>query len=161
MIPFRSCFKGFSVITYTYVTCLKVAILCVFALCDLIAFMAHWSIAYSERCQTSTMELLAKTVTSKEITSLLRRLKGFSIRLCWMWGKLLCQFFIYIAVATKSFSGKQKCVKFWETLIKNDKYKQKIWKILVENHFCGKVADSQPAIFCKPAKWTPFQISFS
>ena len=44
LIPFRSCFKGFSVIKYTYVHGLKVAILCVFALCDLIAFMAHWAI---------------------------------------------------------------------------------------------------------------------
>ena len=89
MIPFKSCFKGFPVIKYTYVPCfnvsavclyvpcLKVSMLCVFALCGLIVFMVHWAIAYSEPCQTSKMEIFAKIVTSKELTSLLRRLKGF------------------------------------------------------------------------------------
>ena len=32
LIPFKSCFKGFPVIKYTYVPCLEVAMLCVFAL---------------------------------------------------------------------------------------------------------------------------------
>ena len=41
LIPFKSCFKSFPVIKYTYVPCLKVAMLCVFALCGLIAFMVH------------------------------------------------------------------------------------------------------------------------
>ena len=77
MIPFKSCFKGFPVINYTYVPCLKVAMLCVFALCDLIVFMVHWAIGYSEPCQTSKMEIFAKIVTSKKVTSLLRRFKGF------------------------------------------------------------------------------------
>ena len=76
-ISVKSCFKGFSVIKDTYVPCLKVAMLCVFALCDLIIFMVHWAIAYSEPCQTSWMELFAKIVTSKAITSLLRHLEEF------------------------------------------------------------------------------------
>ena len=77
LIPFKSYFKSFPVIKYTNVPCLKVAILCVFALCDLIVFMVHWAITYSEPCHTSKMELFAKIVTSKEVTSLLRPLKGF------------------------------------------------------------------------------------
>ena len=82
LIPFKSCCKGFPVIKYTYVPCLKVAMLCVFAFCGLTVFMVHLAIAYSEPCQTSKMGLFAKIVTSKELTSLLRRLKGFWIRLC-------------------------------------------------------------------------------
>ena len=77
LIPFKGCFKGFPVIKYTYVSCLKVVMLCVFALCGLIFFMFHWAIAYSEPCQTSKFELSAKIVTFKVLTSLLRRLKGF------------------------------------------------------------------------------------
>ena len=77
LIPFKSCFKGFPAIKYTHVPCLKVAMLCVFALCDSIVFMVHWEIAYSEPCQTSKMEFFAKIVTSKDVTSLFRRLKGF------------------------------------------------------------------------------------
>ena len=77
LIPFKSCFKAFPVIKYTYVPCLKVAMLCVVALSGLIVFMVHWAIAYSEPCQTSKVKLFAKIVTSKEVTSLLRRLKGF------------------------------------------------------------------------------------
>ena len=78
-ISFRSkgCFIGFPVIKYTYVPCFKVALLCLFALCGLIVFMVYQPIAYSEPCQTYKMELLAKMVTSKELTSLIRRLKGF------------------------------------------------------------------------------------
>ena len=76
-ILFKSCFKGFPVIKYTYVPCLKVVILCVFAICDLIVFMVHCTIAYSKPCQTSKMELFAKIVSSKEIASLPRRLKEF------------------------------------------------------------------------------------
>ena len=64
LIPFKSCFKGFPVIKYTYVPYLKVALLCLFALCGLIVFMVHWTTAYSEPCQTSKMELFAKIVTS-------------------------------------------------------------------------------------------------
>ena len=59
-IPFKSCFKGFPVIKYTYVPCLKVAMFCVFALCGLIVFMVQWAIAYSELCQTSKMDILRK-----------------------------------------------------------------------------------------------------
>ena len=77
LIPFKCCFKGFPVIKYTYVPCLKVTMLCVFALCGLIVFMFHWTMAYSDPCQTSKMELFAKIVTSKEVTSLLRRLREF------------------------------------------------------------------------------------
>ena len=33
LILFKSCFKGFPVIKYTYLRCLKVAMLCIFALC--------------------------------------------------------------------------------------------------------------------------------
>ena len=33
LILFKNCFKVFPVIKYTYVPCLKVAMLCVFALC--------------------------------------------------------------------------------------------------------------------------------
>ena len=84
LIPFKSCYKGFPVIMYTYVPCLKFAMLCVFAFCGLIVFMAQWAIAYSDFCQTSKMELFVKIVTSKEVTFLLRRLKGFWICLCWI-----------------------------------------------------------------------------
>ena len=77
LIPFKSCFKGLPVIKYTYVPCLKVTMLCVFALCGLIVFVVHWAIAHSEPCQTSMMELFAKIVSSKEVTSWLIRLKGF------------------------------------------------------------------------------------
>ena len=45
LIPFKSCFNGFPVIKYTYVPCLKVTMLCVFALCGLIVFMVHWGVA--------------------------------------------------------------------------------------------------------------------
>ena len=46
LIPFiwfryKGCFEDFSVIKYTYVSCLKVAMLCVFVLCGLIVFMVH------------------------------------------------------------------------------------------------------------------------
>ena len=98
LIPFKSCFKVFPVIKYTYAPCLKVAMLCIFALCGLIVFMVPWAIAYSEPCHTSKMELFAKIVTSNKVTSLLRCLKGFWIRNCWMKSKLLCQFLVYIAV---------------------------------------------------------------
>ena len=33
LISFKNCFKVFPVIMYTYVSCLKVAMLCDFALC--------------------------------------------------------------------------------------------------------------------------------
>ena len=69
LILFKSCFKGFPVIKYTYVPCLKAVMLPVFDLYDLIVFMVHWAKAYSEPCQTSKMELFAKIVTSKEVTS--------------------------------------------------------------------------------------------
>ena len=82
VIPFKSCFKGFPVIKYTYVPCLKVAMLRVFDLRGLIVFMINWEIAYSETCQTFEIEPFAKIVTSKEVTSLLRRLTGLWIRLC-------------------------------------------------------------------------------
>ena len=58
-------FKFSKVFKYTYVTCLKVAMLCVFALCGLIVFKVYWAIAYSEPCQTSKIELFAKILTSK------------------------------------------------------------------------------------------------
>ena len=77
LIPFKSCFKGLPVIKYIYVPYVKVTMLCVFALRGLIVFMVHWAIAYSEPCQTSIMELFAKRVSSKEVTSWLIRLKGF------------------------------------------------------------------------------------
>ena len=32
LIPFKSCYKGFPVIKYTYVPCLKVTMLCLFLL---------------------------------------------------------------------------------------------------------------------------------
>ena len=73
LLQFKGCFKVFPVIKYTYVPCLKIAMLCVFAFCSLIAFMVHWAIAYPEPCQTSKMGLFVKIVTSKEVTSLLRR----------------------------------------------------------------------------------------
>ena len=41
MIPFKSCFKGFPVIKYTYVPCFKVTMLRDFALCRLIVFMVY------------------------------------------------------------------------------------------------------------------------
>ena len=78
LFPFKSYFKGFSVIKYTYVPCVKVAMLCAFALCGLIVIMVHWAIAYSEaNLQTSKMKLFAKITISKEVTTLLRCLKGF------------------------------------------------------------------------------------
>ena len=55
LIPFKSCFKYFPVIKYTYVPGLKVVMLCVFALYVLIVFMVHWAKAFSEHCQTSKM----------------------------------------------------------------------------------------------------------
>ena len=39
LTPFKSCFKGFLVTKYTYVPCLKIPMLCVFASCGLIVFM--------------------------------------------------------------------------------------------------------------------------
>ena len=77
-------------------------VLCVFALCDLIVFMVYWAIAYSEPCETSKMELFVKLVTSKEVTFLFRRLKGFWKCLCRVQCKLLCQFLVYIAVYFRS-----------------------------------------------------------
>ena len=53
LIEFESCFKGFPVIKYTYVPCLKIAMLCVIALCGLIVFMVHCARAYSEPCQSN------------------------------------------------------------------------------------------------------------
>ena len=64
-------------IKYTYVPCFIVAMLCVFALYGLIVFMVYWTIAYSEPCQISKMKLFVKTITSKEVTFLLRQLEGF------------------------------------------------------------------------------------
>ena len=62
LIPFKSCFKGFPVMkSIMYL----VAILCVFALCDFNAFMVHWSIVYSEPCQTSKMIILRKQLLPK------------------------------------------------------------------------------------------------
>ena len=55
LIPFKSCFKDFPVIKYTYVPFLKVAMFYVFALCILIVFMVQWAISYSEPCQVSKM----------------------------------------------------------------------------------------------------------
>ena len=71
LIPFisfscKGCFKSFPMIKYTYVPSLKVAMLCVFASCRLIAFVVHWEIACPEPCQTS----FAKTATSKEVNLL-------------------------------------------------------------------------------------------
>ena len=77
-------------------------VLCVFALCDLIVFMVHWAIAYLEPCETSKMELFAKLVTSKVVTFLFRRLKGFWKCLCRVQYKLLCQFLVYIAAYFRS-----------------------------------------------------------
>ena len=77
LIPFKSCFKGFPVLKYTYVPRLKVGILRVFSLCLLIVFMIHRVITYSKPPQTSKMELFAKLVTFKEVTSWFRRLKEF------------------------------------------------------------------------------------
>ena len=77
LILFKSCPKVFPVIKYTYVLCLKVAMLCVFALCGLTVFMLYWEIAYSGPCQASKMELFAKIVTSKKVIFLLRCLNGF------------------------------------------------------------------------------------
>ena len=83
LIPFKSCYKGFPVIKYTYVPCLKVTMLCVFAFCYLIVLKFFWAITYSEPCQTSKMELFAKIVISKEYQRLLNT---------------PLQFLIYIAV---------------------------------------------------------------
>ena len=58
LIPFKSCFKVFPVIKYTYVPCIKVAMLRMFALFGLIVFMVHWAILYSKPCKTSKMEYL-------------------------------------------------------------------------------------------------------
>ena len=51
LIPFisfrcKGCFKCFPVIKYTYVPCLQVVMLFVFALCSLIVFMVYWAIVY-------------------------------------------------------------------------------------------------------------------
>ena len=83
LFPFKSYLKDFPVSKYTCVPCVKVAMLCAFALCGLIVIMVHWAIAYSEpNLETSKMKLFAKIVISKEVTTLLRCLKGFRIRLC-------------------------------------------------------------------------------
>ena len=71
------CFKDLLVIEYTYVACFKVALCFVFALCGLIVFMVYWATTYSEPFQTSVIEFFMKLVTSNEITSLLKRWKGF------------------------------------------------------------------------------------
>ena len=76
LIPFKSCFKVFPVIKYTYVSCLKVPCRA-FALCGLIVFMVQWARTYLEPSQISKDEVFAKIITSKEVTSLLRRLKRF------------------------------------------------------------------------------------
>ena len=73
----KGCFKNFPVIQYTYVTCFKVVMWFVFALKGLIVFMVYWEETYSEPFKTSKMEIFVKIVTSNEITSLLRRWKGF------------------------------------------------------------------------------------
>ena len=69
LIPFiwfhcKGCFKGFSVIKYTNVACLKVDMWFVFTFCGLNVFMVYWAIAYSEPFQTSNIELFVKIVTS-------------------------------------------------------------------------------------------------
>ena len=71
------CFKDFPVIEYNYVACFKVALCFVFALCGLIIFIIYWATTYSEHFQTSKMGIFVKIVASNEITSLLRRWKGF------------------------------------------------------------------------------------
>ena len=77
LIPFKGCFKDFSVIEYTYVACFKIAMWLVFALCGLIVFMVYSAKTYSQAFQTSKMGFFVKIVTSNDITSLLRRWKGF------------------------------------------------------------------------------------
>ena len=78
----KGCFKDFPVIEYTYVACFEVAMWFAFAWCGLIVFMIYWATGYSEPFQESKMEFSVKIVTSDEITSLLKRWKGFWIRLC-------------------------------------------------------------------------------
>ena len=56
----KDCFEGFSVIKYTYVACLKVAIWSVFAVNGLIVFMVYWTIAYSGPC---TIRFLFETLS--------------------------------------------------------------------------------------------------
>ena len=70
-------FEDFPVIKYTYVACFKVVLWFVFAVCGWIVFMVYWAIMYSETFQKPKMEFFVKIVTSKEITSFLRRWKGF------------------------------------------------------------------------------------
>ena len=77
LIPLKGCFKDFPVIKCTYVACFKVSLWFVFVLCGLIVFMVYWSTTYSEPFQTSKMEFFVKIGTCNEITSLLRRWKGF------------------------------------------------------------------------------------
>ena len=67
LIPFKSCFKVFPVIKYTYVPSLTVDMLCVFVLCGLIVFMVHWAKVYLKPCQTSKMEFLQKKLPPKVI----------------------------------------------------------------------------------------------
>ena len=38
---YKGCLKYFLLIKYTYVSCLNIAMLCVFVLCDLIVFMVQ------------------------------------------------------------------------------------------------------------------------
>ena len=80
----KGCVKGFPVIKYTYVACYKVTIWFVLTWHGLIVFMVYWEITYSGPCQTTKTKRFLKPVTFKEITSLLRRLKSFWIRICWM-----------------------------------------------------------------------------
>ena len=82
LIPFiwfrcKGCFKDFAVIEYTNAACFKVTMWFVFALCGLMVFMVYQATAYSETFQTFKMEFFKKIITSNEITSLLRRWKGF------------------------------------------------------------------------------------
>ena len=63
LILVKCCFKGFPLIKYTYVPCLKVAMLFVFVL---IIFIVHLVIAYSGPYQTSNLEIFLKIVTFKE-----------------------------------------------------------------------------------------------
>ena len=95
LIPFiwfrcKGCFKGFSVIKYTYVACLKVALWFVSALSDFFYGLLDNDV--------SKIELFVKIAASKEVASLLRRLKEFWIRLRWMWSKLFDQVFLDVAV---------------------------------------------------------------
>ena len=81
LIPFiwfncKGCFKGFPLIKYTYVGCLKVCHVACLCLSWFDCFLVYCAITCSEPFQTTKMKFFVKIVTSKETSPLLRRFRS-------------------------------------------------------------------------------------